>query len=50
MVGSNDVVAKVESRLQKKDGRPDFNLEFYLIGKDGTRLGDCGALHTKEKK
>jgi N4-(beta-N-acetylglucosaminyl)-L-asparaginase len=30
------VAAKVESRLQKDDGRPDFNLKFYLIGKDGT--------------
>jgi N4-(beta-N-acetylglucosaminyl)-L-asparaginase len=25
-----------EPRLLREDGRPDFNLKFYLIGKDGT--------------
>lgn len=29
------VAVNTEPRLQKPDGRPDFNLKFYLIGKDG---------------
>lgn len=33
------VAAHTEPRLKDKEGRPTFNLKFYLLGKDGSHAG-----------
>ena len=33
------VAKHTQPRLRDGDGRPDFGLKFYLIGKDGTHAG-----------
>ncbi|MEX0718147.1 MAG: N(4)-(beta-N-acetylglucosaminyl)-L-asparaginase [Planctomycetaceae bacterium] len=33
------IAAHAEPRLRDEDGRPSFNVRFYLLGKDGTHAG-----------